>query len=574
MLTLDTLPLPILLHIIEHFPTSNIAEDTRIVTISVGIEESLKVQGPDVFALSACNRTLRHQLLPTIFGDFMLGKSGPGRPSQAYVDKLAWLARESGELLGCIRQLLMGSLSPEAIKAATACIAKMPKLEKIQWYAHHPIPPALAEALALAPSFDTLILPHHGVDSLPSILPLAGKITRFHLETEREAPGLEETIKLCPDLPGYKRRSAKPWNERNLATLDEQREAVFRHLPPFLRQASNNLEELSLDGMGLVAGETPFPWLQRVFDGMVDENRQFPKFPRLNALWLRKCTFKSLAFKHLLQNCADSLRVLELMTSEHGALQAPSRPLPLLKEFCYFMQDNVRCVDFVNAITQNSPLVNLHLNGARPTDMRELFGPLFRCGDSLRQLRFHGAPWNNFFKLDQVKILVAACPNLIALDLKGSWELEAADLLDALEPLQELRRLAFDHPWEKPRTFPFPGPDGRTIRSERNGDFRVISVMGTSIEEEIAKRIREDIDAVRSKYKKRFKDSAEQMPKLERVCWSCTEAVTWTWTFERRLGKRGQPLIICHDEVDIPYGKSITGPQAVGGAVYLREPGM
>ena len=39
----------------------------------------------------------------------------------------------------------------------------------------------------------------------------------------------------------------------------------------------------------------------------------------------------------------------------------------------------------------------------------------------------------------------------------------------------------------------FVEPDGRTIRSKRNGDFRIISVSGTSIEEEMAKRIRESI---------------------------------------------------------------------------------
>lgn len=64
------------------------------------------------------------------------------------------------------------------------------------------------------------------------------------------------------------------------------------------------------------------------------------------------------------------------------------------------------------------------------------------------------------------------------------------DLLVALEPLKKLRRFGFDHPWEKPRTFPFPSPDGRTIRSERNGDFRIITVVGTLIEDEMGHRIR------------------------------------------------------------------------------------
>lgn len=64
------------------------------------------------------------------------------------------------------------------------------------------------------------------------------------------------------------------------------------------------------------------------------------------------------------------------------------------------------------------------------------------------------------------------------------------DLLAALEPLRKLRRFAFDHPWEKPRDHPFPSPDGRAIRSVRNGDFPIISVMGTSVEEKMGRRIR------------------------------------------------------------------------------------
>jgi hypothetical protein len=51
------------------------------------------------------------------------------------------------------------------------------------------------------------------------------------------------------------------------------------------------------------------------------------------------------------------------------------------------------------------------------------------------------------------------------------------DYLQTLHPLSRLRCLAFDHPFSGPRSFPFPSPDGETIRSEKNGDFRVLSVL-------------------------------------------------------------------------------------------------
>lgn len=109
------------------------------------------------------------------------------------------------------------------------------------------------------------------------------------------------------------------------------------------------------------------------------------------------------------------------------------------------------CVDMVNGITQHSPLQmsaalhrwkqscqlanvladflksrSLLLGGARPTDIRNIFGPLFRCSDTLRELEFHGA--NGSFTMSHIHIIVAACPTLVALGLKGRWTLEAVSL--------------------------------------------------------------------------------------------------------------------------------------------------
>lgn len=176
-----------------------------------------------------------------------------------------------------------------------------------------------------------------------------------------------------------------------------------------------------------------------------------------------------------------------------------------------------------------------------------------------------------------------------------------ADLLEALEPLKRLRRFEFDHPWEKPRNFPFPSPDGRTIRSMRNGDFRIISVMGTSFEEEMGRRIRKsfpfvrlrsvrfrspeisptfffplfpgaDIDAVPPTYQQRFKTFAEQMPALKIVRWLCTEVVVWTWRFERLPGKYGQDRVISRDNAFIPYEEAIARPKVEGADIYMTVP--
>ncbi|GAA5886642.1 hypothetical protein JCM3774_005513 [Rhodotorula dairenensis] len=116
----------------------------------------------------------------------------------------------------------------------------------------------------------------------------------------------------------------------------------------------------------------------------------------------------------------------------------------------------------------------------------------------------------------------------------------------------------------------FVESDGRTIWSERNGDFCIISVMGTLIAEEMGKRIKWVIDAVRPTYCKRFGAFAKRMPVLERVRWSCTEAVVWTWTCERTYDDQaGQPKFVCRDDADVPYGKTIVGPPVSAAGIYL-----
>lgn len=252
----------------------------------------------------------------------------------------------------------------------------MPGLEILGWVGQHPIPPAIAQALNKVPNFTTVVLRRFGVDSLPSLHLLASKITKLEFETERQAPLVEEVLKLCPDMPGLQRRAKMAWNEHNVATLEEHRETFFRHLPALLSQASANLEELSIDGHGLLEDDKPFPWLQRLFDAMIDDNRQYPAFPRLGGLWLHDCDVDNIGFKHLLKSSAQSLRCLRIDSPGLATLPAPRRPLPSLQELyvnrfsmfcllcrscailcsCHYMEKNVSCVDMVNGITQNSPL--------------------------------------------------------------------------------------------------------------------------------------------------------------------------------------------------------------------------
>lgn len=235
-------------------------------------------------------------------------------------------------------------------------LQQMTNLETIGWYATHPVPPLFVQTLGKIPSFKSIIFERFGVESLPHILPLAGQLTKISIKAGREAPAPKSAIELAPVLVGATRRSHLPWNQRDVATIEEQREAFFRDLAPFLLRAREHIEELAIDGRGLSDKGEPYKWLEKLFDAMVNDNRQYPTFPRLERLWFRSCNSKTLALKHLLKTTAGRLRTLEVCTLDTAEIPPPPLPLRALKELCYFMQDRVRCTDFVNAVTQHSPL--------------------------------------------------------------------------------------------------------------------------------------------------------------------------------------------------------------------------
>ncbi|GAA5884611.1 hypothetical protein JCM3774_002024, partial [Rhodotorula dairenensis] len=196
MLTLDTLPLPILLCIIEYFPVGYIAGEGVVVKWRFGPAESCKENARETIALASCNRALRQLLLPVMFTDCHFGEA---RPVDKYAERLHDLSRRSGTLLACIRNLTVISFTPKGIEAANACIA-------------------------------SLVLNRFGVETLAHILPLADQITKIQVSSERKAPAPQSALNLAPVLVGQFRRSHLSWDGRNVATLDEQRDAFFRDL--------------------------------------------------------------------------------------------------------------------------------------------------------------------------------------------------------------------------------------------------------------------------------------------------------------------------------------------------------
>lgn len=89
-----------LLQIVKLFPVEYIAGEKSVVKWPFGPAESCKENAPETIALAGCNRALRRLLLPVMFRDCHFGEA---HPTGKYAKRLEDLARESGELLGCIR---------------------------------------------------------------------------------------------------------------------------------------------------------------------------------------------------------------------------------------------------------------------------------------------------------------------------------------------------------------------------------------------------------------------------------------------------------------------------------------
>lgn len=108
-----------LLSILEHFPDTYKEERIATVEWPFGPKESCRTLVPELIALGATNRQLRHALLPTIFADQNVGQV---EPTKAYASKVVELSEGHGEMLACIRNLTVVRLLPRGIEALAACI--------------------------------------------------------------------------------------------------------------------------------------------------------------------------------------------------------------------------------------------------------------------------------------------------------------------------------------------------------------------------------------------------------------------------------------------------------------------
>ncbi|GAA6006514.1 uncharacterized protein JCM10292_003799 [Rhodotorula paludigena] len=597
MARLDALPLPVLLHLTRFLapapptpPSLDLFEGFRIRTLS-----AFEPVPPALFALSLTSRALRRALVPELFRSLVLGQQvyRAEALTTEYAHRLAELAQEGGEALACVRVLSIAGFTREGVENLVECVKLMTSLEKIDYYAPFPFPPMLVDVLSQLPHFHALEFNRFGLESLPHILPLASKVSHLELDGHLVAPFPPDIVSVAPITIASARRAKLADDEWNAPTVQEGRTALVQGLAPFLVAAKAHLSYLQLDGHDLCESRTvpatgarrflPFShgtmtvqdgdkWFQRVFDAAADLNgREYPLFPKLERLRVCYTELKCLALKRVLRNAADTLTHLELVGADRDALPAVPTPLTKLKYFYWLLDDDVNGVALASSITSHSPLRTLVLNGVRATDLGAIFGPACSIGATLRYLRVD-CEMTSPLRLKDVKNIVEKCEGVEELQLGALWGGEAVDCLAALSPLKRLRKFTFDHPWEAPRDWPLPDPDGRTIRSERNGDFRVISCMGgKTIAEEMRDRILADMDAVKPVYAKRFASFVTRHPLIEQVNWNCTERTLWIWTFFRDADS-GKIRFRQRAEIDYAKEGEPRGQEMKHSGVFMTVP--
>lgn len=207
----------------------------------------------------------------------------------------------------------------------------MPKLIAVSYDMPAPIPSSYVAALQGLPEFHTLSIGFAGVESLPSILPLASRLQGFDLEGARHGIILPSLAQLCPITVAPQRRSRLAASYDNLATVEEHNSAWNDGLAKVLLAAKDSLVWLALKPELEFQEDRRVPpagkYLRRLFNEMkrlsgVSNN---PTFPRLERIALGAPTSNSL-YRHILDT---SPRIHTIDTLETEPLGAPPR---LLKE--------------------------------------------------------------------------------------------------------------------------------------------------------------------------------------------------------------------------------------------------
>ncbi|KAL8292324.1 hypothetical protein RQP46_001790 [Phenoliferia psychrophenolica] len=481
-MTLDTLNSDVLLSISDHLAFS------------------------DVLQFSKTCKSIRSALGPILWDTIIFGQ---GKRSPKHTAAARALSSMS-HVLNHTRYVMLGSIFPEAIPAIVDCLKKMPKLTHFINHGASPVPTLIARALCEVPTLASLSLRSFGGESLSSVASVKS-LKEIDICCTRNILSAKDLLPHAPLTVARDRRMSQlSLNGDPGPTIDENVDAIVKALAQLLIASSDTLDTLALrqwesgdwleklhrELARLGGRDVQFPCLRSAHLGSPDKQHQGdgaigrPEFPRF----------------------LQSVPALERLVVSHASATAPLGPtVPLLnlKTLIFVILPESDVTKACRGFWEGSVLDYLALDGIHANYLSGIFAAPPNA-PALRKLFLRVLSTTGISSLSDV---FKACPNLEDFKVHTSfWHCEM-----------------------KPRSMPFPWPDGRTIRSERHGDFRVIAVAGPgqTIASVATSRIREDIEAVKPVYVKRFTKLARRLPSLQTVVWHATDEVVWTWTFTR-----------------------------------------
>uniref|UniRef100_A0A0K3CFR9 FGENESH: predicted gene_3.363 protein n=1 Tax=Rhodotorula toruloides TaxID=5286 RepID=A0A0K3CFR9_RHOTO len=524
----------------------------------------------DLVALSSVNKRLREVLLEKVFGFVSIGElDNMPECTKEYQKKVEWLAEKGQAVLRSIKYLEIAPLLPKGLRALAKCVKGMHNLEHILYVSFYPFPPLLVEPLKTLDKFRSLNFDVNGVESLPHILPLADKLTDLEIDAYPSYAMPAESLSLCPVTVGLARRRRRPWNEQNRATRQEQTDALVNGLAAYLLKAHDHIEMLRVHARD-VAPEWDSPewnapasshWFQRVFDSLAAQGLGRPTFPRLERLCFNQALLRSPAMNQLLTTLAPQLTYLDI-DGEMSHFATPPAAFPRLE---YFI------AAFASKVLASPRLVYFEVNGLIPREFSQMFSRTMASSETIREFTMQSLPMVAM-TVGQLRQLALSIPNVEVLQIKATWGGEARLPHRPLNT-QEPAHLLLRPPVGAPSHLPLRRTRRPQIRSERNGDFRIISCFGTSMEVEIRRRILADVAAVRATYESRFLAFASAHPRLTDLIWHAPEAVKWHWRFKRVDGE----VEVEGEEAEVPYEEEEEAEKAGEGGsgpmgVFMRLP--
>ncbi|GAA5836417.1 hypothetical protein JCM3766R1_001591 [Sporobolomyces carnicolor] len=516
----------------------------------------------EIVALSSCDKRLRRLLFDTVFDSVCLGQRGDAR-TKTCKSELEWLLRSRSKVLETARVLQLHDFMPDAFGIAAECISHMTAVRRLIIMSSVGIHAGIAASLDKLPHLGGISAFAATLDSMPALTTLSSKVASYELNFWRYSILARDCLAQCPHIAAP-RDARDPTSQASPAEFSQK---MIDQLARLLVRAKDTIEVLYIDQRNDVDPD----WFERV---LAQANRLTKKgkfsMPSLKRLRLESVALPPAILRELLSGSPLLTHVgLSILREPELGTRMPA--LPLLKRLNVFDAEvPKRFPVFYSSLLAGATLDHLYLNGINPLDVGDLLNaPDFFSARSLRTLdvAFDGKQTLSPYHFEK---LSRACVNLESFTFSnGQFTALPAPYFQVLARLPKLARISLDHPWDSARVGqnPLEIHDGKTIRSEVLGNFRIIACAGTSIHQEVRNRIRSDDDGCRPLYKKRFRAVARAHPSLQEIEWKPTPELTWNWKFSRAA----EGSLQVEEDAQIDFDKIVNGDVPQSGVLMLAQ---